>query len=313
MVPTKINNHFVKRSHCPVCTSENLKMLYSEAYESENITDYLDDFYNAQGGVEHEYLKGTDYSLLQCLNCDLVFQENIPNDDLMFRLYEQWIDANIVCKAQEQYPLWYHETYANQIIDLITFFKRKPIDLKVLDFGMGWGKWCLMAKAFGCQVYGLELSKARIDYAQKNGITVLNEAELANHKFDFINTDQVFEHVPNPKATLETLLEKLAINGVIKISVPNGNGVNEVLKHMNWTAKKGSANSLNMVAPLEHINCFKTQTILALAEQFNLYEVQIPRSKTYYKSKKDFIKKSLKIFTAKKKPSTVLFFKKSSS
>ena len=312
MMSSKINSHFIKRSQCPVCTAENFKELYCEAYESDQIKGYLNDFYNSQGGVEHEYLEGTDYSLIQCLNCDLIFQENIPNDNLMFRLYEQWIDANIVCKEQEQYPLWYHETYANQIIDLITFFNRKPKDLKILDFGMGWGKWCLMAKAFGCEVYGLELSKARITYAQKNGITVLNEAELANHKFDYINTDQVFEHIPNPKATLETLLEHLAINGVIKISVPNGNKIEEVLKHMDWSAKKGEANSLNTVAPLEHINCFKTQSIITLAEQFGLEAVQIPRSKTYYKSKKDFIKKSIKTLRAKSKPSTVLFFRKTS-
>ncbi|MFD2916263.1 class I SAM-dependent methyltransferase [Psychroserpens luteus] len=307
---SQLNNHFIKRTSCPVCDSSNIKNKYCESYESEEIKTYLDNFYIPQGGVEHEFLKETDYSLMFCSNCDLVFQENIPNNDLMFRLYEKWIKADVILKQQKEFPLWYYETYANQMVDIISFFKKQPSDLKLLDFGMGWGKWCLMAKAFGCNVFGLELSEARITYAQKNGIIVLSEAELSNHEFDYINTDQVFEHIPNPKETLQVLLKILKPNGVIKISVPDGNAIDEVLKHMNWNAKKGELNSLNAVAPLEHINCFKTKTILTLAKQFDLQEIDIPRSKTNYKSKKDFIKKSLKALTTKNKRSTTLYFKK---
>ena len=203
---SQLNSHFVRRSLCPVCESNDIESSYCKSYESEEIRVYLDDFYNPQGGVEHDFLKGTDYSLMSCLNCELVFQENIPDDDLMFRLYEQWIKASIIYKQQTEYPLWYYETYANQIVDLVSFFKKQPSALKFLDFGMGWGKWCLVAKAFGCEVYGLELSEARIDYAKKNGIEVLNELELANFEFDYINTDQVFEHIPKPQKTREELL-----------------------------------------------------------------------------------------------------------
>ena len=86
---------------------------------------------------------------------------------------------------------------------LFSFFKKPPIELQFLDFGMGWGKWCQMAKAFGCQVYGLELSKARIKYASSLGISVLSNEELNHYKFDYINADQVFEHITNPKNTLQ--------------------------------------------------------------------------------------------------------------
>jgi 2-polyprenyl-3-methyl-5-hydroxy-6-metoxy-1,4-benzoquinol methylase len=305
-----LNNHFIKRTSCPVCNSNAITNKYCESYESDEIKTYLNDFYIPQGGVEHEFLKATDYSLMYCSNCDLVFQENIPNDDLMFKLYEQWIKADIILKQQNEYPLWYYETYSNHIVDIISFFKKQPSDLKLLDFGMGWGKWCLMAKAFGCSVYGIELSEARIAYAEKNGIEVLSELELTNHEFDYINADQVFEHIPNPNETLQMLLKRLNPDGVIKISVPNGNSIDEVLTHMNWNAKKGEPNSLNAVAPLEHINCFKTKTILTLAKQFDLQEIDIPRSKINYKSKKDFIKKSLKPIKAKNKSSITLYFKR---
>jgi len=309
-MPSKINSHFIKRLQCPVCQSNNLNTRYSQSYENDAIKNYLDDFYNPQGGVEHVYLEGTDYSLKGCMDCNLVFQENIPNDDLMFRLYEQWIDANIVCKAQEQYPLWYHESYANQVVDLISYFKETPNNLTFLDFGMGWGKWCLMAKAFGCKVYGLELSEARIAYAKSNGLDVLKNTDLSKYEFDYINTDQVFEHIPKPLETLQDLIQCLKPNGVIKISVPNGNTIEKVLEHMDWNAKKGESNSLNAVAPLEHINCFKSQTIKKLASQCDLELIEIPKARKQYKSKTDFVKKSIKEVTKSKGESTTLFYKK---
>jgi len=240
----------------------------------------------------------------------LVYQEYIPNDALMFKLYEEWIDADIVCKEQEEYPLWYHEGYAKQMINLVSFFNKRPIDLHVLDFGMGWGKWCLMANAFGCNAYGMELSEARIAYAEQRGIKVLSFNELPDNAYDYINTDQVFEHIPNPAKTLQDLLKSLKPNGVIKISVPNGNTIEDVMRIMDWKAPKGHAHSLNAVAPLEHINCFKTKTINMLAEKYNLIPVEIPDVRHHYKSKMDFIKKSIKRAFKKKKATTTLFFKK---
>lgn len=309
-MPSKVNNHFIKRLQCPVCQSDNLKVLYTESYESDLIKNYLDDFYNPQGGVEHEYLVGTDFSLQKCSNCDLVYQENVPNDDLMFRLYEQWIDPNIVCEARDKLPLWYYESYANQLLDLVSFFNKPPNNLEYLDFGMGWGKWCLMAKAFGCQVYGLELSKERIAYAKRNGIKVLDETDLNTHQFDYINTDQVFEHIPNPLQVLHDLVALLKPEGIIKISVPNGNQVEHLLETMDWSAKKGHQNSLNVVAPLEHINCFKTKTIMILAEACNLELIEVPRARQNYRSKTDFLKKLIKKMIRTKPKSTNLYFRK---
>ena len=303
-------DHFIQRLQCPVCNSMSIERLYELPYEDEKIKNYLDNFYDHQGGVEHDYLKNTNYCLNTCLECELVYQKYIPNDFLMNKLYEEWINPKIVFEEQERYPLWYYENYSKQIINLISFFDRQPNELKFFDFGMGWGKWCLMAKAYGCQVYGLELSKARIDYAINNGVKVLSEGELIDYKFDYINTDQVFEHIPNPLNTLKEIIKCLKPNGVIKISVPNGKDIHILLEKMDWNAPKGHVNSLNVVAPLEHINCFKTKTLLVLAEQCGLTLIDLPNVRNQYKSKNDFIKKTLKsVFNSKEKSSTSLFFK----
>lgn len=141
---------------------------------------------------------------------------------------------------------------------------------------MGWAKWATMVKAFGGDAYGMELSKERIEYAKANGIKVVSWDELPDHKFDMINTEQVFEHIPKPLETLKHLSKGLRPGGIIKISVPTANDINRRLKIMDWKASKGTKNSLNAVSPLEHINYFKRRSLTQMAAMAGLEEVKIP-------------------------------------
>lgn len=141
---------------------------------------------------------------------------------------------------------------------------------------MGWGKWCYMAKAFGCDSYGTELSKSKIEYAKKNGIKVITWDEIPKHRFDFINTEQVFEHIPNPLETLCYLKRAIKPNGLIKISVPNCKNIKKKLKINDWMAPKSSKNSLNPVSPLEHINCFNQSSIIKMANIAGFERIKLP-------------------------------------
>lgn len=48
------------------------------------------------------------------------------------------------------------------------------------------------------------------------------------------------------------------------------------MKRLNWIAQKGDKNSLNLVSPLEHINCFKRYTIIKMANLSGLELTKIP-------------------------------------
>jgi hypothetical protein len=65
--------------------------------------------------------------------------------------------------------------------------------------------------------------------------------------------------------------------GVLRICVPDGNGNKAVLSKMDWEAAKGTTDSLNIVAPLEHINCYTTKSIVIMAKEAGLDWVYIPR------------------------------------
>lgn len=259
--------YFVSRNQCPSCLSKNIQSIYRKKFTQDPIKEYLEDFYNSQGFIELEYLEDVDYELMECKDCTLVYQKYIPNDFLMTKLYNEWISPEVIeSEIERNHSLAFYKSLSSQIYKICKTLNKKPSEMKVLDFGMGWGSWCKMASAFGIEAFGVEISEERINYAKKYGIPNLSLDTLDENSFDFINTEQVFEHIPFPNEVLQRLVKALKPGGILKISVPDGNHVKAKLKIMNWAAPKNNPESLNIIAPLEHINCFTTKSIVDLAK-----------------------------------------------
>ena len=55
-----------------------------------------------------------------------------------------------------------------------------------------------MANAFGCETFGVERSDSRVTHASEHHLKVLTLEEASAMSFDFINSDQVFEHLVEP-------------------------------------------------------------------------------------------------------------------
>ena len=273
-------NYFICRSKCPVCNSDKIKSIYTNKFTESPIKEYLEVFYSTQGKIEFKYLKDKDFVLELCLNCKTIFQKYIPNSFLMKKLYDEWISPEEIYKREVKIRNFDKQSnYASEIIMLINYFNKSPEKLKFLDFGMGWSNWCIIAKAFGCDVYGVELSKPRIKYAKSIGIKIISYKEIHKYKFDFINTDQVFEHISNPLETIKYLRKSINKNGLIRISVPNGNNVLKKIKKLDWTPpnwKNSNATNPSPISPLEHINCYTTKSLILMAEKIKLKKVNIP-------------------------------------
>lgn len=308
-------SQFVQRHTCPACNGNILESIYRLPYSAKVLREYLLDFYGDQNGtIDLNVLQNTDFSLLECKQCDFVFQEFIPDDEVMKILYSEWINSEYTRIRNNQFGLQYFKEIGLEIFSLVKYFKKPPHTLKFLDFGMGWAKWIMMAKSYGIQAYGIELAPDKIKKAKENGIKVIGMDALDQCQFDYIHTEQVFEHIPDPKNTLSVLVSALCPNGIIKISVPNGHDIRERLKVNDWQAKKGSEYSLNAVAPLEHINCFSRKTIIQMASRCNLkmieldsYEILKMKPKTALKNLVHLLKNSI---TEKNKNHTSLYFMK---
>ncbi|MCR4297167.1 MAG: class I SAM-dependent methyltransferase [Gallionella sp.] len=291
-----MNQYFVQRSVCPGCGSSHIANLCDIPYTESPIRDYLAWYYKGVGpGVELEYLKGARYILDECLACGLVYQQEIPGTEVLQRLYERWLDPVTVRQMERVergpgYYLW----IATELSRVLEFLGRPPSEIAFLDFGMGWGHWCLLAKGFGCSASGAELSDVRSAYAEKMGITVLGCNELPTGQFDFINAEQVFEHLADPLDTLLKLAKALKPGGVIRLGVPTGWDIKARLRLWDWNAQDATPNSLNAVAPLQHINCFNFQALHTMGVTAGLRELELPDQPHPVESVKDVLKLALR-------------------
>lgn len=64
-------------------------------------------------------------------------------------------------------------------------------------------------------------------------------ADLESESFDFINSEQVFEHLVEPRQALASLSRALRCGGLLRISVPNGSDVDARLKLEDRSAPRG--------------------------------------------------------------------------
>lgn len=134
----------------------------------------------------------------------------------------------------------------------------------MLEFGAGWGFWSRMAKAYGYEVYGFDTSEPRATYARSQGVEYYTSLdEIADESFDFLFSDQVFEHITDPVDALRRVARALRPGGIARIAVPNASGAASLLK-------KSSGRPLKELRPLEHINGFTYTSLVRALDKVHL-------------------------------------------
>ena len=259
-----------QRNFCPSCGSFLSDEILSLAYETDPLRSFLTAYYPK---INLSYLQGGEYSLRHCNKCHLIYQQGVPDDELARALYEDWIDAAASRKKKHLIGNWGQYRRLSEELCLAKALLG-PIRYtpRVLDFGLGWGEWLKMAAAYGCQTYGVELSRKKVEHAKAAGISVMTLEALPAEHFDFINMEQVLEHLIDPWETVRRLAASLRSGGFLQISVPNGNGMLKQVGSFNWTNEGRAA--IMAVHPLEHLNCFSHHALVKLGERAGLCEVQ---------------------------------------
>lgn len=254
---------WLQREACPVCRASDAETLYQCGYRDPPLAGFIESYY--AGRVPLTQFGDALYRLRHCLHCGLVFQDPVLDDAAMEALYETWIDSARSLRKKQHAGHGRFRQYAGQLRTLTRLFAgRNPADVRVLDYGMGWGYWSRMAQAHGFDVSGYELSAERCAHARDLGVSVIERLPPGDAGFDFILASQVFEHLPEPSACLDQLVANLASGGVIHLRVPDGRGTAARLRRAGWSAE------LDAVHPLEHINCFTRQSLLRLADAAGL-------------------------------------------
>lgn len=250
---------FVTRHNCPVCFASESRVLREVSYTDPRIRGFVDSYY--EGRVPEKILSAGNYKIAFCELCGLLYQVEVLDSEHMFELYENWISASQSLDKKRYADIDLFRGYSRTVESLAAIVRKKPFATRVLEFGSGWGFFGSLAQAYGFDVTGVELSKVRRDFSQKRSLRVMESLQdLSPEKFDLIYSNQVLEHVDNPRVVLQELSSLLADNGVLMISVPNGRKMRKQLAQSDWAAGK------DPLHPLEHINCFTHKTLARLAD-----------------------------------------------
>ena len=127
------------------------------------------------------------------------------------------------------------QTHYAYMMRLINRHMAADADRRLFDFGCGSGGFLLEARKAGFDVMGLELSRPLAEHVEnEHGIPVfqglITEPEFTDERFNVIVSSQVFEHLLDPRQTLEALRHHLVDPGLILIEVPNLRAIQERLK-----------------------------------------------------------------------------------
>lgn len=271
-----VPEHFQLRDACPACHSTRLRRLFSRSYGEVHLRRVLESFYSASFRREYGWVEPAEFTLEQCLDCGLLFQKWVPDAFLLRRLYSEWIDPREALRSLHE------DTTAGSRLDLArTVFLSMALSgagsgMRTLDHGCGWGEWAGMARAFGAEACGTELSPERHEYCARRGIGMQLEESLPDGYFDLINVSQVLEHLPDPARTLLRLARSLRPHGIMRVAVPNGMRVAGQLRHFDREIEKPLGGAMHAVAPLQHLNCFTGGSLVALAQRCGLEPVRPP-------------------------------------
>ena len=253
---------FHQRECCPLCDSKRGKLLCEISYRDQALATFIEQFY--QGRVPLKSLGSETYRVVACAQCDFIYQDSILDDTGMQTLYQDWIDHRQSLHKKKTARSKLYRQYAGQAHTLSQLFDKRPDQINVLDYGMGWGYWSRMAQAHGFAVVGYELSMQRVVHARQMGINVIDSLSSLEVKFDFVYANQVFEHLPDPVPALRNLCQHLKPGGIVNLRVPDGRGVARRLVQRGWSPE------LSSIHPLEHINCFTRNTLIKLAARAGL-------------------------------------------
>lgn len=264
--PASVSENFIERRSCLVCGDvKTLRQLCSISYDDKKFLDVIKERYH--GNILSRDVAGISYELLYCSACNLMFQACVPGDALSQKIYtyqESRITESLAKRTHAPFQYYRKNALLVEKMSLL-LGGGAPGNKTVLDFGSGWGYFLLMAKSFGYNVCGLEVSAERQKFSAQSGIPMISSlGRLHGRLFDYIHLDQILEHVPAPQDLLSSLTHHLKEGGIVYLSVPNG-------KQVIPDSISGKIDLYRKSAyPLEHINCFTHRSLIKLAEKAGL-------------------------------------------
>ena len=251
----------IKRNVCPTCSKSNFKIIFSLFYSDKKLSSFLKSYYGNK--IKLDKIKNKKYTLLECINCSFIFQEEVPSNNFSEILYEDLIDTGTSFNKKYNFEIKYKKKLSYEIKLINNILKKDPKSIDILEFGAGWGYWSKYMQEKGFNISAFEISENRINFMKKNNIKVISKLNNSKDKFDLIYSEETFEHISNPRETLLTMSKLLKDNGFILLRFPSNYLFKSKLTS-NYKPKPDCAH------PLEHINLFNKKSFKFMLKNTDL-------------------------------------------
>ncbi len=211
------------------------------------------------GGVRVYYLFSTsDYRVVRCEDCGLVFLNPQPSDDELARIYgaNYFLGSDSDTSRQAVSEI----KWATARLYLSEISRYCGLDSgHLLEVGCGDGDFLTLAEADGWRVTGIEYSPAACEKARqrlKNGEVLNGELQTAGlpaEQFDLCVLSDVIEHVRSPLDFLQEIHRVLKPGGTLFIATPAIDSWSARFLRQKWMEFK-----------VEHLTYFDRQTVQTL-------------------------------------------------
>ncbi|NOR69218.1 MAG: methyltransferase domain-containing protein [Methylomarinum sp.] len=225
-------------SACPCCKSDKFNIFFSSS-QCKSISTWQEFFYGSSDFIGDIYA---------CSSCNYRFINTIR--DHYERFYKEQILAD--SSSLDVFRRSYFQKVKGR---LLTQFSEVPSNPSILDIGCAKGLWMELWQDKG-EVFGSEYSVECIKSLKQKNITVLNQAEIKERKFDVISLFDVLEHIEDPYAYLKQVVESLLPGGLLVLGIPDmGKIMARILGHRYY-----------LVCPM-HFSYFERKSIRFLMER----------------------------------------------
>lgn len=180
-----------------------------------------------------------DFHLVRCRHCGLIYQNpQLSNSELLQHYPEDYLPYMKDLRSEKS--LFRRFDLEHGLARRCQRVMRHCTEPGILlDVGCATGLFMNAMRERGWRVAGVELSPYAAEYARQTFhldvfAGTLEAAAYPDDSFNVVTLWDVFEHLPNPKATLAEIARILKPGGLVTMSLPNPTSVEANLFGSNW-------------------------------------------------------------------------------
>lgn len=194
------------------------------------------------------------FPIVECVSCGFIYAGLLPGMELLHGVYDLVIDEAAARRSNFSFgSLATRMSYLSTLMGLLSDASEIT---RILDFGCGFGPTLhLLRNIPEVSAVGYETSPLRIAELTNRNLKVTDDlAEIGRlAPFSAVILDNVLEHVPDPKATLDLIRQWCGPGALLYISVPDANI--EHMRRQRLALERGGIAAMD-INPWEHLNYF---------------------------------------------------------